>query len=62
MIRSALALSQTLVVADARPCAAGSGHGYMWRNRSLGNMHVMNVKFAATTTKRPTRHLGIATT
>jgi len=57
MIRTALALSTTLVVADARPCNAGFGHGYQWRNGSA-----KNVKFNAMTTKRPARHLGIATT
>ena len=57
MIRTALALSTTFVVADARPCNAGFGHGYQWRNGS-----VKNVKFNAMTTKRTARHLGIATT
>ncbi len=57
MIRTALALSTTLVVAVARPCVAGFGHGYQWRNQSMSNM-----KFNAVTTKRPARHLGIATT
>lgn len=57
MIRTALALSTTLVVADARPCVAGFGHGYQWRTMSTSN-----VKFNAMATKRTARHLGIATT
>ena len=57
MIRTALALSSTLVVADARPCDAGFGHGYQWRTVSMSN-----VKFAAMNTKRTARHLGNATT
>lgn len=57
MIRTALALSTAPVAAAARPCNAGSGHGYQWRNRSMKNVMTFDA-----TTKRPARHLGIATT
>jgi hypothetical protein len=58
MIRTALALSTAPVAAAARPCNGGSGHGYQWRNRSM----TKHVNTFVATTKRPARHLGIATT
>jgi len=56
MKRTALALSPAPVAAGARPCTNGFGHGYQWRNRSVDAMSINE------TTKRPARHLGIATT
>ncbi len=56
MKRTALALSMAPVAADARLCAGVFGHGYQWRSRSMASNPINE------TTKRPARHLGIAST
>lgn len=57
MIRTAHALTLAPVAGGARPCI-GFGHGYQWREACMWT----NAKSVNATTKRPARHLGIATT
>lgn len=63
MIARTHTIEQAHVAADARAVAA-CGCGYAWAEMpAAASVHAANAKrFAASTTKRPARHLGRRTT